>query len=251
MIKNKIVENIQFHIKPLQNSQEKQIIQLQCNSDGQQIVEIQAYRTLLSYLDRFAGKGKLLDVFMLYELQSGFFWCNYSRIEEVIYFEQNIGSCLKMLGYSKDDDAVYTQDDINKRLKSTLSRFTYFSRGKIVEFILGGLFDLYINETEERYETFEQAYKNLIKTIIKKVEIQETPDKLNDYKIVSLKILGRNFFHPPKPWCSSKPGNIIEVKLKNAKWYIEIEGVKNQLVTVVLSDDYEILDVNDCKIQGE
>jgi hypothetical protein len=237
--------NIQSNIRVVKGLEESQIIYLKRDNEGQ-IVKIQAERQLLKYFNIFLGKSRFIELFLLYELKTGWCWSKCSQTNgEIEYIERDIESYLKELGYSKDDETVYTPDDIKKRLKCGHPKFTYFSGKIVVEFLLlGSSTQLYVRETtKEWYETKEQAYKNFIKNLKKR--IQETQflciEKDWNHK-ASLK-LHRDFCHPCTPWRISREAEIIEVKQRDAKWYLELEGINNQHATVVLNEDYEIFDV--------
>lgn len=236
--------NIQSNIRVVKGLEESKMVYLRRDNDGQ-VVKIQAERQLLKYFNIFLGKGIFVELFLLYELKGGWCWSKcYQSNGEIEYIERDIESYLKELGYSKDDDTIYTQDDIKKRLKDGPPRFTYFSEEAVVEFQLLGFAQLYVRETtKERYETKEQAYKNFIKTLKKRIQETQFLCVEKDWNRKAALELHRDFFRRRSSFYISRAAEIIEVKQKDAKWYLELEGINNQHATVVLNEDYQLLDV--------
>jgi hypothetical protein len=256
--------NIQAHIRPLKDSKISGTVCI-LPEHNEKILKIQAYRELLTYLCPLSRKSTHLGIFLLYYPINGLFWYNFFAPMGKRYIEEGIEIELKKLGYSKGDDGLYTQDDrkiysiyysgssgIGYHFSSASSGTIYFLEKNIIQFrvLSNSLYNnLYVRKNEKLYKTFDQAYKSLIKSIKKRIINQKSILFQIDEEwseIIRLKpILGQNFFvQRQRSACTSYNSVYIKkIKRIDAKWYLEIKGVNNQQATLILNENYEVLDV--------
>lgn len=256
--------NTQAHIRPLKDSKRSETVCI-LQYKHEKILKIQAYRELFTYLSPFSRKSTSLGIFLLYYPINGLFWYNFFELTGNRYIEEGIEIELKKLGYSKGDDGLYTQDDrkiysiyysgssgIGYHFSSASYGTIYFLEKNIIQFrVLSNILynNLYVRKNDKLYKTFDQAYKSIIKSIKKIIINQKSVLFQIDEEwseIIRLKpILGQNFFVQRQRSACTRYNSVYIKKIKriDAKWYLEIKGVNNQHATIILNENYEVLDV--------
>jgi hypothetical protein len=253
-------------IKSVEGLEENRIIHLRRNGDGQ-MTQMQVHLELFSYVNRINGEPNWLSLFMLYDLNTGLFWWQHSaETDEKSYFQRDIETRLSKLGYWEEEDGVYTHySDIQKS-----PPFRFFLADKRVIFSwLKSFFSLDIREDKEQHESFEQAYNSFILKITKSTEkgllIREEAKKT----IQLTQYIDARFFKVPSCCAPHYIVKLNNVKWLNSQWFVDLlgvdwesaktkkknagtvrgwmaqwrEGTHQMKVTVVLNEDYEVVDI--------
>ncbi len=253
-------------IKSVKGLEENRIIHLRRNGDGQ-LTQMQAHLELFSYVNRINRELNWLSIFLLYDLNTGLFWWQHSaETDEKSYFQRDIETRLSKLGYWEEEDGVYTH--YNDTQKSPPFRFFLADKRVIFSWFKRGVF-LDIREDKERHESFEQAYNSFILKITKKTEMgllfREEAKKI----IQLTHYIDARFFEVPGCCTPVWIVKMNNVKWLNSQWFIELmgvdwesaktqkkkastlgdwlaqwqEGTHQMKVTVILNEDYEVVDI--------
>ncbi len=197
-------------------SEENKLIRI-----GEPFDEVQAHKRELDVCFP-SGRLKRMVVVCLYETKQRLFWWNYSFINKNSSID--IANCLEKWSFHILDN-------------------------KIVGFMLFTTQILYI-EYSERYETLHEACRSLmlklenqLEEIAKHYECIETPHLL---QVIYLgRYIDRHFFYPPGQciYPLRKPQVNVKITRLEDKWKIELEGVKKRKSSLILSNDYEVLEI--------
>ena len=107
---------------------------------------------------------------------------------------------------------------------------------------------LYIREALKQHDGFEPAYKQIISKV--KENLNQGGDVNDIAKTIDLrKYIDSIFFHIPCYSGIVDVGELIEVKQQNSQWLIVLErtepreGYDKIIVTIVLNENYEVVDL--------
>ena len=108
-------------------------------------------------------------------------------------------------------------------------------------------FNLWVRESIERYNTYEEGYENFLNKLEKNLNLEiYQVDFLKWFRFVNLrKYLKRDFFVEQSNSLFDNPVNpthvrkIARITHSDSKWYMELEGAEQQKATVILKDDYD------------
>ena len=203
------------------------------------LVEVQASTIVL---DLYFSKRKWQKaaVFLLYEPKTGLFWWTASYSDGL---PEEYASKIDV--FLKGEKYILLKD-------------------KIVNFTLSSTV-LWITESNDRYETFEQARIGVLLTLEKKLETLHYGQTFKEYKELGLgNHINREFFRLRGDLSGSGcilPAKMTNIKYRNSQWQIELEGTDNRNIsitgvkldklgsvprvkaTVILNDNYEVIEV--------
>lgn len=236
------MQNI-FHIQVVESSKERKVVQIK-KEDGI-FFDIQLCGLKLN-IHFPNGQTEFGELISFHAIKTGLFLWKYKLIPPHLM-----------------DKPYYTYSVIDR----LANRFIGLSKHLIMTFSLQRVF-LWIKDSNERYETFEEAYeKSIVPTLIKNADRIEKRNYYDEeYKRIRLvDYIDRNFFYPLMS--QHFVADLTEVTRQNGSWEIKITGAPppvyipgpdrawpkrydpngsdNRKAIFILSDDYEVLEVRE------
>jgi hypothetical protein len=195
-------------------SEENQVIHI-----GELFYKVQIHKRELDVCFP-SGRLERMRIICLYEIKQGLFWWNYSSINNNSSID--IASCLEKWSFQVLDN-------------------------KIVGFKLSTGQIWYIESTQ-KYDSLHKACNYLMSHFEKQLDKIEKSDIDNPYlyrAIPLFRYIDRHFFYPPDKCIFSlrNPQASMKITSYKDKWKIELEGVNKRQATVILSNDYQVLEV--------